>query len=150
LEQNNKKDFFSSVLESSITIIKKKSKKNKFKTGLINGLSIILGALITLILGFDVSNENTQLQKNLALIVGALLTIINGWGVLFDYKKLWVRQKITLLSLYQLKNELDFRKSKNNQKIDDLFEEYQKIWEIDQNAWKSIVLSSQKLEHKKS
>ncbi|KTF10907.1 DUF4231 domain-containing protein [Pseudoalteromonas sp. H105] len=150
MEQNNKKDFFSSVLESSITIIKKKSKKNKFKTGLINGLSIILGALITLILGFDVSNENTQLQKNLALIVGALLTIINGWGVLFDYKKLWVRQKITLLSLYQLKNELDFRKSKNNQKIDDLFEEYQKIWEIDQNAWKSIVLSSQKLEHKKS
>lgn len=150
MEQNNKKDFFNSALESSITIIKKKSKKNKFKTGLINGLSIILGALITLILGFDVSNENTQLQKNLALIVGALLTIINGWGVLFDYKKLWVRQKITLLSLYQLKNELDFRKSKNNQKIDDLFEEYQKIWEIDQNAWKSIVLSSQKLEHKKS
>ena len=150
MEQNNKKDFFSSALESSITIIKKKSKKNKFKTGLINGLSIIWGALITLILGFDVSNENTQLQKNLALIVGALLTIINGWGVLFDYKKLWVRQKITLLSLYQLKNELDFRKSKNNQKIDDLFEEYQKIWEIDQNAWKSIVLSSQKLEHKKS
>lgn len=150
MEENNKNDFFSSELDSSITTIKRKSKKNKFKTGLINGLSIILGALITLTLGFDVSDENSQLQKNLALIAGALLTIVNGWGVLFDYKKLWVRQKITLLSLYQLKNELKFRQSQNNNKVDDLFEEYQKIWEIDQNAWKSIVLPSQKSEHKKS
>lgn len=142
--------FLSAEIDKSINIIKKKSKKNKTKTALINGLTIFLGALITLILGFDISEETVQTQKNLALIAGALLTIVNGWGALFDYKKLWIRQKTTLLSLYQLKNELNFRKSENNEaNVDDLFNEYQKIWEVDQKTWTSIVYATSKSSDKK-
>lgn len=146
----NTMDFLSSELDKSISIIKKKSRKNKIKTAIVNGMSIVLGALIALILGFDLPEENSQIQKNIALIISALLTIVNGWGVLFDYKKLWIRQKTTLLSLYQLKNELNFRRLDNNEvDVDDLFNAYQKIWEVDQETWKSIVHSSAKSGNKK-
>ena len=135
--------FLSEELESNIEKIKKKTKANKFKTGLINGLSISLGALIALTLGWEFDPEYTKLQKNFALLMSATLTIVNGWGVLFDYKKLWVRQKMTLLSLYQLRNELHFRQtSSNDSYVEELFERYQRIWECDQNSWHSIVQAS--------
>lgn len=143
--EKNTVDFLSAELDSNIEIIKKKSKANKLKTGVINSLSISLGALVTLILGFDVAPEHVQLQKNFALLVGALLTVVNGWGVLFDYKKLWVRQKSTLLSLYQLRNELNFRKSMSDKSfVEDIFERYQHIWNVDQKSWKNIVQTSPK------
>lgn len=147
MNMTNKKqmEFLSTKLDSSIQKIKDKSKENKTKTAVINALSISLGALVTLTLGFEVADENVQIQKNAALLLGALLTIVNGWGAVFDYKKLWVRQKSTLLSLYQLQNELNFRKSVDEQSdVEDLFIQYQKIWEIDQNSWKSIVQASPK------
>lgn len=145
MNNNKSYDFFINELDSNIKIIKEKTKSNKFKTGLINGLAIISAGLITLTLGVDVAPESLSIQKNLALFLGFLLTVVNGWGVLFDYKKLWVRQKVTLLNLYQIRNELNFRKSQSAELfIDDLFEQYQQIWEEDREAWKSIVKGSPK------
>lgn len=142
-EAISESDFLKNEISKSIKKLKERVKSNKRKTSWVNALSIILGAIITLTLGVDVSPENIQFQKNLALLFGALLTITNGWNALFDYKKLWIRQKGTLLALYQIQNELGYRKSKNDQsQLDDIFEKYQDVWEKDSSEWRSIFQSS--------
>ena len=64
----------------------------------------------------------------------------------FDYKKLWMRQKSTLLDLYQLMNELRYRESiKDYESVVTLFDKYQTIWEKDSNEWRKILTSSASL-----
>ncbi|WP_140390906.1 DUF4231 domain-containing protein, partial [Vibrio parahaemolyticus] len=141
LEQQSSSSYLWQEINTNIEVLKKKVQSQKSKTRFFNGLSIILGALITLTLGIKASGYE-ELQKNLALFLGALLTIINGWNAMFDYKKLWRRQKSTLLDLYQLRNELGFRLStKPSEAIDvnDLFSRYQNIWERDGNEWRNII-----------
>ena len=137
-------DYLESKVDESINVLKTKVSVNKKKTGRINALSISLGALVTLSLGVDVAPESAMFQKNVALALAALLTIINGWNALFDYKKLWIRQKSTLLDLYQLKNQLGYRKAiDSNCNVDDLFEMYVDIWEKDGDEWRKILKTPQ-------
>ncbi|HDZ9627215.1 TPA: SLATT domain-containing protein, partial [Vibrio cholerae] len=74
-------------IDSSILILKDKVKGQKRKTHVIHALLIILGALITLVLGLKIP-ELEVWQKNIALTLGALLTIVSSWNAVFDYKKL--------------------------------------------------------------
>ncbi len=139
-------------INQSIEILKPKVECNKTKNNLITSLSIILGALITITLGFKISGYE-NLQKNLALCIGATLTIVNGWGASFDYKKLWIRQKSTLLDFYQLRNQLIFFResdSLSNEDIKDMFERYQDIWERDSKEWRNIIYKSSKPTNKPS
>lgn len=140
MTDNTKISFLKGEVDKSIVTLKSKSQRNKLKTSIFNGLSIFFGALITLTLGLDVSVDYVTYQKNLALVFGALLTIINSWNVIFDYKKLWIRQKTTLLRLYQLRSKLDYRLTNNDDF--DLFEEYLSIWDKDSEEWTSIVHST--------
>ncbi|MEH0088606.1 DUF4231 domain-containing protein [Vibrio alginolyticus] len=127
-------------VDSRISTLKCKVKSQKRKISFLNGLSVTLGAIITLTLGLDLSVEMAQHQKNFALFLGALLTIVNGWSTLFDYKKLWIRQKTTLLNLYQIQNELNYRIAKaGNICVDDLFAQYMTIWEKGSEEWREIV-----------
>ncbi len=70
---------------------------------------------------------------------------------MFDYKKLWTRQKSTLLDLYQLRNELGFRLSNASQDDDinvaDLFTRYQDIWERDGSEWRNIIHTQSKIDN---
>jgi len=144
-------DFLEEEIAVNINILKKKSKINKQKTRLVNSLSILLGASVTLILGFDVDSEHIQNQKNIALVLSSLLTIINSWGAFTSYKKLWIRQKNTLLELYQIQNELKYKKSKNtNPEVDDIFEKYQLIWKNNSDEWKNITKNTSDLIIKES
>lgn len=146
MESHNSPSFLAHEIDKNINILKKKVQKQKNKTRFFNGLSIVFGALITLTLGVKVIGYE-EVQKNIALTLGALLTILNGWNAMFDYKKLWTRQKSTLLDLYQLRNELGFRLSHiHSDTIDvtDLFSRYQDIWERDGNEWRSIIHTQSK------
>ena len=58
----------------------------------------------------------------------------------FNYKNLWIRHKTTLLSLYQLQNELSYLVARAKIfDLDELFEKYQKTWEQDSSDWLKIV-----------
>lgn len=143
-------EYLCTEVEKSIGTLKRKVKRHKLKAAVVNGLSITLGALITLILGLDVPAECVSVQKNSALVAGALLTIINGWNAFSNYRKLWARQKSTLLDLYQIKNELGYRMSSSGeQSFEDLFEKYQRVWEKDSNEWRNIVKPTQVQQQKK-
>lgn len=149
MEKQNSSVYLTQEINTNIQILKKKVQSQKNKTRLFNGLSITLGALITLTLGIKATGFE-ELQKNVALVLGALLTIINGWNAMFDYKKLWRRQKSTLLDLYQLKNELGFRLAHSNPDtidVADLFSRYQDVWERDGNEWRNIIHTQHRTEN---
>lgn len=134
-------NFLESEVKARIEVIKSKSKRNKMAMRLFTITGLVLGALIALILGVDVGEEHQKTAKNSALILSACLTVVNGIVASTDYKSLWIRQKSTLLSLYQLQNEICYRKSKSTEFLsDDLFEKYLQIWELDGTEWKKIVI----------
>lgn len=138
--------FLSDQVELSIKKIKPKVRGNKNKTSLLNLTAVSLSALITLTLALEIKDADVY-QKNFALILGAVLTVINGWTLLFNYKKLWIRQKKTLLSLYQIKNEIGYlcTKTDNTDKdIETLFERYLELWERDSTEWINIHKPSPK------
>tara|TARA_Y100000296_G_C5170010_1_gene256779 strand:- start:194 stop:646 length:453 start_codon:yes stop_codon:yes gene_type:complete len=147
--ENKDIKFLETALEEKIRILKSKSKSLKTKANTLKGLSIFLGAFVTLILGFDVYIEYQSYQKNTALIFGFLLTVVSGMDAAFNYKSLWIRQKTTLLSLYQLQNELSYLTAKAERfDLDDLFDKYQKIWEQDSSDWLKIVRQKVKMSNK--
>lgn len=129
------------MINSAISSLKSKTKINKRRFQIFSGLSIILGAAITLTLGLDLS-ELSRPQKNIGLLLGVILTIVNSWLALFDYKKLWMRQKVTLLSLYQLRNHIIYLSSTkrgwDQKELDEIFTRYQNIWDKDSNEWLNI------------
>lgn len=140
MEPINTDTFLLSEVESSIATLKSKVDCLKRKTKIINILTLSLGALITATLGLTLDGYQ-ELQRNLALCLGVILTAVNGWSVIFDYKKLWIRQKSTLLNLYQLKNDIRFSQSAGLMSHDrqlELFERYQSIWEDNGSEWRNI------------
>ncbi|CAB5570531.1 MULTISPECIES: SLATT domain-containing protein [Enterobacteriaceae] len=132
--------FLLEEIDKSIEIIKIKAKSNKRKLKFFFFISLLFSTTTTLILAFDfVGYEKTQ--KNIALIFSAALTLASGWTARFDYQKLWFRQKATLLSMYQLKNKVNYLKIKldiNQLDVDELFNEYKAIWEKDSQEWSNI------------
>ncbi|EJD6370311.1 SLATT domain-containing protein [Providencia huaxiensis] len=144
MEIINTDTFLLSEVENSIVKLKSKVDCLKRKTKIINILTLLLGASITVTLGLTISGYQ-EYQRNLALCFGAILTAVNGWNVIFDYKKLWIRQKSTLLHLYQLKNDICFSQSVGQMSHDkqlELFERYQNIWEDNGSEWRNINRTS--------
>jgi hypothetical protein len=139
---NSQLNYLKDEVDKNILILKKKSNNQKLKTQIFTGSSIILSSLITLVLALEIADFET-IQKNVALLIGALLVIVNSWYAFFDYKKLWLRQKTTLLSLYQLKNQINYQLAKNSEciEIDDLFQQYFSIWQRDGNEWREFAQS---------
>lgn len=140
---NSKRIILIGMVEEKINKIKPKCKKNKRIFQTVTAGSIGLSAAITAILGLDWP-EHTVIQKNIALALGLLLTIVNGWMAVFDYKKLWMRQKSTLFGLYNLQNELKVLEDKEEDllRVKDLFNNYQSVWEKDASEWAQIYSST--------
>ncbi|PQX65858.1 DUF4231 domain-containing protein [Cronobacter sakazakii] len=132
--------FLLEEIDKSIEIIKNKSKSNKRKLKIFFLISLLFSTATTLILAFDFVGYE-KIQKNIALIFSAALTLVGGWTARFDYQKLWFRQKATLLSMYQLKNKVNYLKIRsdiNQLDVDELFNEYKTIWEKDSQEWNNI------------
>lgn len=139
MSQTSSRSVLLGMVSSKIQLLKSKCKTNKRIFQWLTAGSILFSAAITLILGFDLP-EHISEQKNFALVLGMVLTLLNGWMALFDYKKLWLRQKSTLFGLYQLENELTFLNDslQDKEKVEALFNTYQRIWEKDGNEWINI------------
>ncbi|MDU6411282.1 MAG: SLATT domain-containing protein [Yersiniaceae bacterium] len=131
------------MVDNKIIPLKLKCRANKRRFQWLTAGSIIFSAAITLTLGFDLP-EHVSGQKNTALVFGMALTLINGWLAIFDYKKLWIRQKSTLFGLYQLENELKFltESPQDQERVKILFESYQALWQKDGNEWVNIQNTS--------
>lgn len=130
------------MVGTKITTIKAKCKRNKRFFQFFTAGSIILSASITVIVGLEWP-DHVVVQKNIALIIGVLLTLFNGWMAIFDFKKLWMRQKNTLFGLYLIENELKILTDSDEDKlrVQELFKAYQAVWEKDGSEWANIYNS---------
>jgi len=136
-----KLDYLETEVDKNILKINRKADRNKLKASLVSVSSAVLGASITIFLGLQIDSE-TNLLKNMALVFGALIAIINALESFFNFRSLWVKQKVTLLQLYTLRNEIDFYRSGleendeiSERKVTGLFRDYQKIWETASSEW---------------
>lgn len=140
---NSKRTILMGMVEEKIDKVKPKCKKNKRIFQTVTAGSIGFSAAITAILGLDWP-EHTVTQKNVALALGLILTIVNGWMAVFDYKKLWMRQKSTLFGLYNIQNELKLLGDSDEDflRVKELFNSYQIVWEKDASEWAQIYSST--------
>jgi hypothetical protein len=67
--------------------------------------TVVLGALITVLLGFKTSPEWEPTLKNIELIAGALIVIMNAWDAFYDHKGLWVKRTTATVRLQRLQLE---------------------------------------------
>ena len=141
MQHREKLKYLEEEIAKSIKAMKSKGDQNKSRTFTVRMSSAILGALVTVSLGLQVTSLTTEL-KNFALICGALISVVNAIDSVVGYRALWVKQKLTLSQLYTLRNEIAFYKAglEENDAIDErktqeFFEKYQAIWETASSEW---------------
>lgn len=139
MTQNSERVILLGMISDKIAKIKPKCKKNKRIFQVVTAGSIAFSAAITVTVGLEWP-EHAVVQKNIALVLGVVLTLINGWMAVFDYKKLWMRQKSTLFGLYHIENELKILSDSEEAlpRVQELFKNYQSVWERDSSDWAHI------------
>ncbi len=125
----------------NIEKIKTKSERNKTRSYTVSMSSAVLGALVTIALGLQTASLAAEL-KNFALVCGALISVVNAIDSVFAHRALWIKQKVTLLQLYSLRNEIAFYRAGleesepiSERKLTEFFKKYQAIWDSASNEW---------------
>jgi hypothetical protein len=141
MQYREKLKYLEDEVAKSIKSMKRKADRNKSRTYTVSLSSVVLGALVTIALGLQIIPWATAL-KNFALICGALIAVVNGVESIVGYRALWIKQKVTLLNLYALQNEIDFYKAglEDNEQVDEnkvseFFAKYQIVWESASSEW---------------
>jgi len=141
MQYREKLKYLEEEIAKNIKKMNTKSDRNKSRTVAVSMSSAILGALVTIALGLQISSLSVEL-KNFALVCGALISVVNAVESVVGYRALWIKQKVTLLQLYNLRNEIDFYKAgleENDQisekRVSEFFEKYQTIWESASSEW---------------
>lgn len=149
MKQNTERAVLLGMVSEKISKIKPKCRNNKLFFQLITAGSIALSAAITAIVGLDWPAHDVA-QKNIALLLGVVLTIVNGWMAVFDYKKLWMRQKSTLFGLYHIENELKILtdSAEHLPRVNELFKTFQAVWEKDGSTWAHIYSAAAEIPQK--
>ena len=136
-----KLEYLENEVANNIKKMNTKADRNKLRTYGVSMSSAVLGAFVTIALGLQTNYLTIEL-KNFALVCGALISVVNAIESVFAYRSLWVKQKVTLLQLYALRNEIDFYKAgleENDQiserKVSEFFQKYQTIWETASSEW---------------
>jgi hypothetical protein len=136
-EQENN---FAELLEIAIRKMAKKASGLKMAYYSLSIATLLLSAILTIILGFHLKNDvDLILSKNIALILGALITFLTGVNAFWKLESYWVRRKILLRRLEDLRDEFTFQKlSANKEDLDSLFAKYQSIQNYQTLYWEDI------------
>ena len=141
MKNREKLQYLEEEVAKGIKMMKTKGDLNKSRSFAVSMSSVTLGALVTIALGLQISALAVEL-KNFALVCGALISVVNAVDSIIGFRALWIKQKVTLSQLYDLRNEINFYKAglEENDQIRDkhvskLFEKYQTIWQDASNEW---------------
>jgi len=125
-------------VESKILTMKDKVKLTKLKATILKVSGLFFAALTTVLVG--ISNGEVNLSTY-SLITSSLLTLIVGMESHFSFKEQWVRQKWTLLKLYQIQNKLNLMSAEEklrSEVISIYINDYLSIWDMDLSHWEKI------------
>jgi hypothetical protein len=131
-------------LNCIISYFKRKHMKTKHRSNIVKISSICFSAAITVILGLNSTKNASELFSDISLILGALVTVINAIDAFYGFSSLWVKNTITLARLRELKRKVELYEAGREDKdfheedINKLVEELQQILKDDINQWLRI------------
>jgi Protein of unknown function (DUF4231) len=70
-----------------------------------------LGALATVLLGWQGADAAATVLKNIALIATALITLVAAYDAFYEPRKLWIRETFVLNSMKDLKRKWEIATS---------------------------------------
>lgn len=113
-----------------------------------------LGMISTVLLGFNINNENyLQFSRNAAFIIGALITLLTGMESYWNIQNYWIKKQIMLSQLKELKEQFRFLDIKSNGIDDDgilkIFEQYLSIVRKESEYWEQVLARTEELEGSK-
>ncbi len=131
---------FELLLNAAIIKLAQKAKILKMGYYTLSISILLLSAILTVILGLHVNDENYLIRfKNIALVIGALITFLTGLNAFWKLQSYWVRRKILLRRLEDLRDEFAFQKlSTQKEDLANLFAKYQTIQNYQTLYWEDI------------
>lgn len=143
MEIKRKADVLLQNLNHQINSFEIKRTDNKRKSFWFKVLIIGLGAVNTAILGFKISDANSDITRNIAIVISAVVSILSALEGYFNHQAVWIRYNITLSQLKSLKAELEYLTTPGQQlikeeNIDHLFVRYQSVLSETNEMWLNI------------
>ncbi|WP_026452738.1 SLATT domain-containing protein [Aequorivita capsosiphonis] len=111
------KKFLLQLLNTKIAKIESKTKNIKLLNFALNITVMVFSGLTTILLGLKF-NDNELLTKNLnnaALIISASISFLSGLAVFWDTENYWIRNKIMLNRLKEIRYEYVFYLAGNSE-----------------------------------
>jgi len=104
------KKFLLQLLNTKITVMERKTNQKKRLHFLLRILAMFLSGVSTVILGLKISKGEglSSNMSNIALVLTAMITFLTSLAVFWDIENYWVRNKIMLNKLKEIRYEYVF------------------------------------------
>jgi hypothetical protein len=132
--------YFEDLLEKMVVKATKRTHIIRAANYLLTILILLLSAVLTIILGYNLRDNTYLIQsKNIALIIGATITFLSGLKTFWKLESYWVRRKITLRRIEDLRDEFNFEKlSEQEFDLTYLYSKYQSIQNYSTIYWEDV------------
>lgn len=143
-------EYFSELLETEISALSKRTYFLRQANYLFTISTLILSAALTVMLGYNFERQADVIwAKNTALIIGAGITLLSGLKAFWKLETYWVRRKITLKRLEELRDEFNFmRLAAQEFDLALLFDKYQSIQNYATVYWEDIYNEAKPSKHR--
>jgi hypothetical protein len=108
MDIQQKSEFLKNEIEDRIDKVTKQRIRDKNKAYRLKMAAVVLGAIITILLGLRVNSSISNVFANIALAFSAIILVVNTWDAFYNHRALWIQKTIMLSRLLELKRELVF------------------------------------------
>ena len=139
-KSKEQESYFEELVEDAILKLTKRTRLLRGANYLFSISILFLSAALTIILGYNLKEDSDiRLTKNIALIIGAVITFLSGLKTFWKLESYWIRRKITLRRLQDLRDEFNFEKfSEQEFDLSTLFAEYQSVQKYSTIYWEDV------------
>jgi hypothetical protein len=117
----NKISFLNKRLQYHIDDYLKKRNQSRWLANAYKGSVVVLGALITILLGVKayVKADQYEYVTMLALVFSTAVTAMTSWETFADYRGKWIRERSVLVILYDIRDDLSYALAGSKQLSDE-------------------------------
>lgn len=140
-ENIRKINFLKNKTDKRINSFQERRNKNRTNAIRIRLISFSIASLTTILLGLNGLNTPSKVVlQNVAFTFSAITTLLTVWDTFFNYRGFWIRYTGTLNELYELKDNLEYLRTKEienikTEELDQLYQQYQKILNENNITW---------------
>lgn len=140
-ENIRKINFLKNKTDKRINSFQERRNENRTNAIRIKLLSFSIASLTTILLGLNGLNTSSKVVfQNVAFTFSAITTLLTAWDTFFNYRGFWIRYTGTLNELYELKDNLEYLRTKEienikTEELDQLYQQYQRILDETNTTW---------------